>query len=296
MRTSTAPSPPNQHGHSSTFSNRSLNHSQLGLSAQQQKKSEAYSGLRECVSLPQEMSYQSPDAKRPPFPHSIDHDNYDTDTRDTFDRLQVQGPTDHHPESDSTMDVSTFDLKQSPKVSSLPQANKVCRRNLEGNDPLMASSPDSHTLTELSRTLQVSVPSQENSKSPPANPSQLIQQSSSSSLEAAHSRGVEPASSSDSECSSRSESESESTIEEPPPPPVSISVKTELLQLLVLGQPPPLLLLYQPQDSVLAPPTLTLTSYKEKLPKKTQFKGKNGRNLRESNRGGIPLPGRTDVQ
>ena len=27
-----------------------------------------------------------------------------------------------------------------------------------------------------------------------------------------------------------------------------------------------------------------------------QFKGENGRNLRESNRGGIPLPGRTDVQ
>ena len=27
-----------------------------------------------------------------------------------------------------------------------------------------------------------------------------------------------------------------------------------------------------------------------------QFKGERGRNLRESNRGGIPLPGRTDVQ
>ena len=27
-----------------------------------------------------------------------------------------------------------------------------------------------------------------------------------------------------------------------------------------------------------------------------QFKGEHGRNLRESNRGGIPLPGRTDVQ
>ena len=30
--------------------------------------------------------------------------------------------------------------------------------------------------------------------------------------------------------------------------------------------------------------------------KTPQFKGENGRNLRESNRGGIPLPGRTDVQ
>ena len=27
-----------------------------------------------------------------------------------------------------------------------------------------------------------------------------------------------------------------------------------------------------------------------------QFKGEHGRKLRESNRGGIPLPGRTDVQ
>ncbi|KAL3041825.1 hypothetical protein OYC64_019909 [Pagothenia borchgrevinki] len=321
MRTSTAPSPPNQHGHSSTFSNRSLNHSPLGLSAKQQKKSEAHSGLRECVSLPQEMSYQSPDAKRPPFPHSIDHDNYDTDTRDTFDRLQVQGSTDHHPESDSAMDVSTFDLKQSPKDSSLPQANKgnalpsqtfpsllsskppsvvmtqkptAYVRPMDGQDHVVSDSPrlklspepyvplpeiinksalgktkllppfletradEVQCVEEILREMThswpplltaihspssvepskspfpakeaaslSSCPVQKNYKSPPANPSQLIQQSSSSSLEAAHSRGVEPASSSDSECSSRSESESESTIEEPPPPPVSISVKTE---------------------------------------------------------------------
>ncbi|XP_034079944.1 AF4/FMR2 family member 1-like [Gymnodraco acuticeps] len=148
MRTSTAPSPPNQHGHSSTFSNRSLNHSQLGLSAQQQKKSEAHSGLRECVSLPQEMSYQSPDDKRPPFPHSIDHDNYDTDTRDTFDRLQVQGSTDHHPESDSAMDVSTFDLKQSPKDSSLPQANKGNTLPSQTFPSLLSSKPPSVVMTQ----------------------------------------------------------------------------------------------------------------------------------------------------
>ncbi|XP_068562872.1 AF4/FMR2 family member 1 isoform X2 [Cebidichthys violaceus] len=58
-------------------------------------------------------------------------------------------------------------------------------------------------------------------KSSPADPSQLIQQTSSASFKAAHSRGVESASSSDSESSSRSESESESTVEEPPPLPVS---------------------------------------------------------------------------
>ncbi|XP_042364862.1 AF4/FMR2 family member 4 isoform X2 [Plectropomus leopardus] len=72
-----------------------------------------------------------------------------------------------------------------------------------------------------------SCPGQKNYESSPADPSQLIQQSSSSSFEAAHSRGVESASSSDSESSSRSGSDSESTIEEPLQPPRSNSVKTE---------------------------------------------------------------------
>ncbi|XP_063745581.1 AF4/FMR2 family member 1 isoform X2 [Eleginops maclovinus] len=321
MRTSTAPSSSNQHGHSSTFSNRSLNRSQLGLSAQQQRNSEAHSDLRDCVSLPQEMFYHSPDSKRPPFPHSTDHDNIDMGTRDTFDRLQVQGSTVHHSQADIAMDVPTFDLKQSPKDSSLPQANKgnalpsqafpsllsskppsvvmtqkptAYVRPMDGQDHVVSESPklklspepyvplpeiinksalgktkllpqfletgtdevqcvedilgemtDSwpplltaiHTPTsdEPSKSLfpakeaetLSSCPGQKKYESSPANPSQLIQQSSSSSLEAAHSQGVEPASSSDSECSSRSESDSESTIKEPTQPSVSISIKIE---------------------------------------------------------------------
>ncbi|XP_041666683.1 AF4/FMR2 family member 1 [Cheilinus undulatus] len=63
------------------------------------------------------------------------------------------------------------------------------------------------------------------SSCPSQNPAQHIQQSSSSSLQAVHSRGVESASSSDSESSSRSESDSESTTEEPPQPSASNSVK-----------------------------------------------------------------------
>lgn len=60
-----------------------------------------------------------------------------------------------------------------------------------------------------------------------SDPSQPNLQSSTSSSQAAHSRGAESTSSSDSESSSRSESDSESTTEEPPKPPVSNPVKEE---------------------------------------------------------------------
>lgn len=124
MRTSTASSSPNHRGHSSSFSNASLNHSQLGHLAHQQKKREAYSDLRESVSLPQEMSSQSPDAQPLPFLHSSDQDTTDMNTKDTFDRHQLQGSPDQPSECVSTMDVSTFNTKQSPKDASLSQANK----------------------------------------------------------------------------------------------------------------------------------------------------------------------------
>ncbi|XP_031173405.1 AF4/FMR2 family member 1 isoform X2 [Sander lucioperca] len=315
-------SSPNHHGHSSIFSNASLNHSQLSFSAHQQK-CEAHSDLRECVSLPQEMSSQSPDTKLPPFPHSSDHDTNGMDTKDTFDRHQLQGSTDHPSESASTMDVSTFNLKQSPKDTSLPQANKgntlpsqtfpsllsskqpsvvmtqkptAYVRPMDGQDQVVSESPELKpspepyvSLPELinksdvgktkilpqfleTRTNEVlcvedilremthswpplltaihtpktgvptkspfqtkeselvsSCPEQKNypKESSPVDPPQLIQQSSSFSFEAAHSRGVESTSSSDSDSSSRSESDSESTIENPPQLPVSNSIKTE---------------------------------------------------------------------
>ncbi|XP_074474976.1 AF4/FMR2 family member 1 isoform X1 [Sebastes fasciatus] len=321
MRTSAASSSPNHHGHSSTFSNASLNHSQLSLSAHQQKKSEAHSDLRERVSLPHEMSSRSPDAKPPPFPHSSDHDDNDTDTKDAFDRHQLQVSTDLPSESASTMDVSTLNLKQSPKDVSRPQANKgnalpsqtfpsllsskqpgvVMTHKptayvlpMNGQDQVVSESPElkpspepyvplpelinksdlgktkmlpqfletrsnevqcvedilremTHSWPPLLTAIHTpstdepsksrfpaketehvsSCPGKRNYECSPADPSQLIQQSSSSSFEAAHSRGVESASSSDSESSSRSESDSEGTIEDPPQLPVSNSVKTE---------------------------------------------------------------------
>ncbi|XP_059214621.1 AF4/FMR2 family member 1 [Centropristis striata] len=313
-------SSPNHHRHSSTFSNATLNHSSLTLLAHQQIKGEVHSDLRDCVSLTQEMSSQSPDVKPPLFPHSSD--NTDMDTKDTFDGHTLQGSTDHPSDSTGTMDVSTFNLKQSPKDAYLPQANKGSAlpsqtfpsllsskqpsivmtqkptayvRPMDGQDQVVSESPElkpspepyvplpelitksdlgktkilpeyletrtnevqcvedilremTHSWPPLLTAIHTPSTGEPSSKSPfpakeaehvsscqgqkifespPADPPQLIQQSSSSSFEPAHSRGGESASSSDSDSSSRSESDSESTIEEPPQPPMSISIKTE---------------------------------------------------------------------
>ncbi|XP_056288204.1 AF4/FMR2 family member 1-like isoform X2 [Pseudoliparis swirei] len=290
VRSSTASSP-HHHGHSSTFSNVSLNHSQLSISAHQQKRSEAHSELKQCVGLSREMSSQSPDAELLPFPHSSDHDDKD-------------------------MDVSTFNLKQSPSEASLSQANKgnalpsqtfpsllsskqpsvvmtkkptAYVRPMDGQDQVVSESPElksspepyvplpelinksdlgiletssnevlcvqdilremifslpplltpihspipdepSKSLFQAKEAERVSsCPGKKNYESSPADPSQLIQQSSSArSFEAAHIRGVESTSSSDSESSSRSESESDCAIEEPTLLPVSnLNVKTK---------------------------------------------------------------------
>lgn len=143
VRTTTASSSPPD-GHSSTSSNASLNHSQLNHSAHQQKKSEALSDLRGRVSLPQEMSSQSPDDKPPPFPHSSDHNNTEMDTKDPFDRHQLQGSTDHP--SVSAMDVST--MKQSPKDASLPQANKGTALPSQTFPSLLSSKQPSVVMTQ----------------------------------------------------------------------------------------------------------------------------------------------------
>ena len=140
VRTTAASPSPN--GHSSASSSASLTHGQLDHSAHQQKKSDARSELRERVSLPQEVSSQSPDDKPPPFPHSSDHENTDMDTKDAFDRHQ--GSTDHP--SESAMDVSTVNLKQSPKDASLPQANKG--NALPSQTSLLSSKQPSVVMTQ----------------------------------------------------------------------------------------------------------------------------------------------------
>ncbi|XP_072228463.1 AF4/FMR2 family member 1 isoform X2 [Leuresthes tenuis] len=118
MRTSSTASPSNHHGSSSTFSETFLNHSQGSqfIHSAHQQKSEVFSDLREHVSLP-----QSPDAKPLSLPHSSDH-NMDMDSSDSFDKHQLQGSADYPLGSASSMDVSTLNMKQSPKDPSLPQA------------------------------------------------------------------------------------------------------------------------------------------------------------------------------
>ncbi|XP_069026193.1 AF4/FMR2 family member 1 [Embiotoca jacksoni] len=149
VTTSAASTSPNQHGHASTFSKPSFNHgqgSQPGHSAPQQKTSEVVSELREHVGFPRETSAESPDAKPLPFPHSGDHKNTDTDTRDTFDRHQ--GSTDHPCEPDRNMEVSTVNTKQSPKDAALLQANKTSALPTQTFPPLLSSKQPNIVMTQ----------------------------------------------------------------------------------------------------------------------------------------------------
>uniref|UniRef100_A0A3Q3M9Q9 Uncharacterized protein n=1 Tax=Mastacembelus armatus TaxID=205130 RepID=A0A3Q3M9Q9_9TELE len=149
-RAPAASASPNQHGHSSTFPKSSLSHnqtSQLGHSADQQR-SESFSDLRECVSLPQEMSPQSPDTKPLAFLHSIDHDNTDMDTKGTCDRHQPHGSADDPSVSGSNIDVSTLNIKQSPKDTSLPQATKTNTLPSQTFPLLLSSKQPSVVMTQ----------------------------------------------------------------------------------------------------------------------------------------------------
>ncbi|KAK2819284.1 hypothetical protein Q5P01_024845 [Channa striata] len=121
MGASSAPFSPIRHGHSKD----SLNDSQLDLLAHEQEKSEAFSDVRDHGNVPQEMSAQSPDIKPLSCLHSSNHSNTDTDNKVIFDRHQLQGSPEPLSASASTMDVSTLNIKQSPKDASLPQANRT---------------------------------------------------------------------------------------------------------------------------------------------------------------------------
>ncbi|XP_028273366.1 AF4/FMR2 family member 1 [Parambassis ranga] len=135
------------HGHPSSSSKPSLTHSQLDQSAHP-PKSEVFSDLRECVSLPQGMPAQSPESKPLPFLHSSDHNNTDMDTKDTFERHQPLGSTDHPSESSSTMNVSTLNIKQSPKDVPLSQANNTNTLPSQTFPPLLSSKQPSTVMTQ----------------------------------------------------------------------------------------------------------------------------------------------------
>lgn len=111
---------PNSHGLSSKFSATSLTHSQFSHSGHHQE-SEVFPGLREVISLPQEVSAPSPDAKLLPVLHSCDH-NTDLDTRDTLNKHQLQGSPDLSSGLASGVTVCTLSSRLSPLNPPAPQA------------------------------------------------------------------------------------------------------------------------------------------------------------------------------
>lgn len=151
-RKATVSASPNHQGPSSTYATASLNHNQgcqLSHSVHQQIKSEAFPDLRECVGLAQDT--ESPDAQPLTSLHSSDHSNTepkDMDTKDTFDRHWHQMSLDHPSEYANTMDVSSSDLKQSPKDASLPQANKGNALPSQTFPPLLSSKLPNTVMTQ----------------------------------------------------------------------------------------------------------------------------------------------------
>lgn len=109
---SSSASSPNSHGLSSRFSATSLTNSQFSHSGHQ-KESEVFPARKEAISLPQEVSAPSPDAKRLPVLHSCDQ-NTDMDTRDTLNTHQLQGSPDLSSGSASGVTVCTPSSRLSP--------------------------------------------------------------------------------------------------------------------------------------------------------------------------------------
>lgn len=134
MRTSSSSSSPNQHDRSSAFSQ---SHSQ---GAHEQKKNEAFSDLRDCISLPQEMFAQSPDTKSQDVLHSSDHDIVEQDS--------IQGSMEQPLAPSSTTDVSTMINKQSPKDVSVSHANKTNTLPSQTFPPLLSSKQPSAAMTQ----------------------------------------------------------------------------------------------------------------------------------------------------
>ncbi|CAN9504522.1 unnamed protein product [Ophioblennius macclurei] len=137
-------SSPKHNGQSSTYSTPSLNHgqsSELGHSAHQLKKSEVHSDLME-------MSSASPDAKLPPPSHSSDLKTTGTPTTDTLDRQQLQRSTDHPAQTVNVADISTPNVKQSPKDAVASQTNKTGPLPSQTFPPLLSSKQPCTVMTQ----------------------------------------------------------------------------------------------------------------------------------------------------
>lgn len=144
-------SPIHQEHLSSVPVNRSSQDSQFNHSTYQQLKSEAFSDLREPVSLSQEEKpAESPDAKPLPFLHSSDHNN--TEPKDmhanTFERRQHQGSAEYPPESASATDASAANLTQTSKDVSPLQAKNINALPSQTFPPPLSSKQPSTAMTQ----------------------------------------------------------------------------------------------------------------------------------------------------
>ncbi|XP_038130904.1 AF4/FMR2 family member 4 isoform X1 [Cyprinodon tularosa] len=142
----------NQYEHSSRLSVTSLSHGQFSHSGHHRKE-------REVFGLPQEISALSPDAKPLPVLHSSDH-NMDMDTRDTFNRPQLQGspdissgetsvklsPVNPPPQQakTNTLPCQTFSSLLSSKQAGIVMTQKPTAyvRPMDGQDQVVNKSPE----------------------------------------------------------------------------------------------------------------------------------------------------------
>lgn len=134
-RTSGAASSSDHHGNSSTFSNASLNHSQLSYAVPCHQKSEAR--LRDHARLAQEACSHSPDTKSLSLQCSGDLANTGTNTKETCD----QHPRVTLSECAGSGDVSASIPRDSTKDSSLPQASKGNALPSQTFPPLLSKQP-----------------------------------------------------------------------------------------------------------------------------------------------------------
>ncbi|XP_061657070.1 AF4/FMR2 family member 1-like isoform X2 [Syngnathoides biaculeatus] len=133
------PCSPNSHGRSLSIQKASLAH---------QKKVETLSDLREDASSSQERSAQCPDVKQIPVLHSSEPKG----AKDSSDSHQET----LEPASSATMvDISVFNLRQSPVDASLHQGGKSSNSLLSQNFPPLSSSKPPSVVTMQKPTAYV---------------------------------------------------------------------------------------------------------------------------------------------
>uniref|UniRef100_A0A3Q2NTW2 AF4/FMR2 family member 1 n=1 Tax=Fundulus heteroclitus TaxID=8078 RepID=A0A3Q2NTW2_FUNHE len=139
-------SSPSRRGRPSRLSAPPLTPGQLRHSGHHKKESEVFPDLRGVISLPQQTSAPSPDAKPLPVLHSCDR-NIVMDTRDAFSKHQLQGSPDISSGSTSSGTVCTLNIQLSPINPPPPQA-KPSALPSQTFPSLLPSKPAGAVLTQ----------------------------------------------------------------------------------------------------------------------------------------------------